>query len=80
MRKWRKNALRGLLDECAQKFDAFLEQKSRILGQVSEAEIANLHRDKPEVSEYNKTEVEMEGRDQSLSLKYHCGEKIAKLI
>ena len=43
----RKNELRGLLNECAQKLDALLEQKSRILGEVSEAEMANLDRNKP---------------------------------
>ena len=42
------------LDECSQNFQALLEQKSRILGQVSEAEFANLERGKHQLSEYKK--------------------------
>ena len=37
----------------------------------SEAEMAELERNKPEVSEYNKKEEETEGFDLSLSLKNH---------
>ena len=64
----RKDELGVLLDECAQKSDALLEQKSRILSQVTEAEVANLERDRLNVSEYNKKEEEMEGLDLRLSL------------
>ena len=55
------------LDECSQQIRAFCEQKSRILGQVSDAEIADIERNKPKVSEYNKNEENMEGFDPSLS-------------
>ena len=52
-----------------EKIHAMRELQSGILGQVSDAEIADLERDTPKVSEYNENEEEMEGFDPSLSLK-----------
>ena len=60
------------MDGCNKKIHALLKQKSEILGQARDqklvAEVADLERDKPKVSEYNKKEEEMTGFDPSLSL------------
>ena len=49
-----------LLDECVQKFHTLREEKSRIFGQVSKAEIFNVDCDKSKNSELTKKEVERE--------------------
>ena len=64
------NQLRMQRDECSQQIHAFREQISRILQQDSDADIADLERNNPKVSEYNKNGKDMEGFDPSLSSKH----------
>ena len=56
--------------ECSQHIRAFREDISRIWGQISDAEIADLERNRPKVSEYNKNEKDTEGFDPSHSSKH----------
>ena len=60
------NELRMQRAECSQQIHAFRAQTPRILGQVSDAEIGDLERNRPKVSEYNKNEKDMEGFDPSV--------------
>ena len=64
------NEFRMQRAEGSQQIDAFREQISRIWCHVSDAEVADLERNKPKVSEYNKNEKDMEGFDPSLSSKH----------
>ena len=56
--------------ECSQQIHAFREDISRIWGQISDAEIADLERNRPKVSEYNKNEKDIERFDPSRSSKH----------
>ena len=81
-----KHELNMQLDESSKKMNALRVQKSGILGQVRYCvavspliermklmeEIADLERNKPKVSEYNKEEQEMKGFDPCLLLKDAC--------
>ena len=64
------NELRMQRPECSQQIRAFRGDISRIWGQISDAEIADLERNRPKVSEYNMNEKDMEGFDPSHSSKH----------
>ena len=77
----KKHELRMQLDEISKKIHTLRDQKSRILDQIGDrvaelphkegmkllAEIDDLERDKPKVSDFNMNDEEMDGLDPGLT-------------